>query len=75
MSKGTYNNIANATGIDMLGYTVESHDDASCEIKEEPPDDVGGIIVEAFSDEQRFTIYSVFGGLVVLVLYLVFKKN
>lgn len=75
MSKGNYDNIANATGTDMLGLTVVSHDVASCIIKEKPPDDVGGVIMDAISNEQRYAVYSVFAGLLVAVLYLVFKKQ
>ncbi len=74
-SAGTYYNVANATGVDMLGLTVESHDDATCVIKEEPPEYVGGIIEEAITDETRMTLFALFGVLVSIVLFMVLRKS
>ena len=75
MSAGTYFNEANATGTDMLGLTVEIHDDATCIIEEEPPEYVGGVIEEAITDETRVTLFALFGVLLSGVLFMVLRKS
>jgi len=74
MSAGDYYNLANATGTDMLGLTVETHDDTTCNIDEEPQD-VGGLIEEAITDETRITVFALLGVLVSGVLFLVLRKT
>ena len=74
-SAGTYDNEANATGTDMLGLEVESRDDATCVIKEKPPDYVGGVIMEAITDETRITVITLLSLLITGVLILVLRKS
>ena len=74
-SAGTYYNLANATGTDMLGLTVETHDDTTCYLDEEPPDYVGGKIEEAITVETRNKLYVLFGLLVSGVMLLALRKT
>ena len=74
MSAGSYYNEANASGVDMLGLMVDSRDDATCIIIK-PPNDVGGVIEEAITDEQRNKIMIVLGVLTASIFILVFRES